>query len=162
MAEKKPKRQPTGDYAVGFARPPVANRFKKGEPSPNPKGRPRKAVLTSEEMVQDILRARSMKEVITLADGRTIVDLEAHVRKLRQSHLKDGKISALNEYLSLLSHYRVLVPERLQDKPLEDGLAADHQAIVNQYVGRLMAAQTPDRAAIPVLAPPELLGGDGA
>ena len=30
-----------GDYEVGYGRPPRAHRFKKGEPSRNPKGRPR-------------------------------------------------------------------------------------------------------------------------
>jgi hypothetical protein len=36
---RKPK--PPGDYEVGFGKPPVHGRFKKGEPSANPKGRPR-------------------------------------------------------------------------------------------------------------------------
>src|SRR6202011_5394966 len=33
--------RPPGDYEVGYGRPPRAHRFKKGEPSRNPKGRPR-------------------------------------------------------------------------------------------------------------------------
>jgi hypothetical protein len=32
---------PIGDHEVGYCRPPVATRFKKGQPSANPKGRPK-------------------------------------------------------------------------------------------------------------------------
>ena len=39
----KPGRNPRipGDYEVGYGRPPCEHQFKKGEPSRNPKGRPR-------------------------------------------------------------------------------------------------------------------------
>lgn len=33
---------PIGDHKVGYARPPKEHRFKKGQPSPNPRGRPRR------------------------------------------------------------------------------------------------------------------------
>ncbi len=39
--DDKPKRKPTGDYEVGFARPPASSQFEKGQ-SGNRKGRPRK------------------------------------------------------------------------------------------------------------------------
>lgn len=35
------KRQPTGEYSVGNCCPPKEHQFRKGEPSPNPSGRPR-------------------------------------------------------------------------------------------------------------------------
>src|SRR3984893_15584126 len=36
-------RGPPGDYEVGYGRPPREHQFRKGEPSRNPKGRPRGA-----------------------------------------------------------------------------------------------------------------------
>lgn len=42
-ASKRAKRQPTGDYPSGYCRPPKSGQFKKGEPSPNPAGRPRRS-----------------------------------------------------------------------------------------------------------------------
>jgi Family of unknown function (DUF5681) len=36
-----PNPKPPGDYEVGYGRPPREHRFKKGEPSRNPNGRPR-------------------------------------------------------------------------------------------------------------------------
>jgi hypothetical protein len=38
--DRKAKRQPTGDYGVGYCRPPEATQFKKGQ-SGNRKGRPK-------------------------------------------------------------------------------------------------------------------------
>lgn len=35
------------DYEVGYGKPPKSSQFKKGQPSPNPKGRPRKEALLS-------------------------------------------------------------------------------------------------------------------
>ena len=32
---------PIGDHQVGYCKPPVATQFKKGQPSANPKGRPK-------------------------------------------------------------------------------------------------------------------------
>lgn len=48
MDEKPPRKPkvrrspaPIGDHEVGYCKPPVATRFKKGQPSANPKGRPK-------------------------------------------------------------------------------------------------------------------------
>ncbi|MEX0645680.1 MAG: DUF5681 domain-containing protein [Parvularculaceae bacterium] len=53
---KKPKRQPTGDYPVGYAKPPARTKWRKGQ-SGNPegsKGRKRKAP-TKDELRDDFL-----------------------------------------------------------------------------------------------------------
>jgi hypothetical protein len=43
--DQAPRKPPGGpgadvDYAVGYGRPPREHQFKRGDPSPNPKGRP--------------------------------------------------------------------------------------------------------------------------
>jgi Family of unknown function (DUF5681) len=60
----KEKRRPTGDYPVGFARPPEANRFKPGC-SGNRAGRPKK----SPEYKDLLLRIINKKHVGT-EDGK--------------------------------------------------------------------------------------------
>lgn len=42
-APPRAKHQPTGDYETGYCRPPKGGQFKKGQPSRNPKGRPRRS-----------------------------------------------------------------------------------------------------------------------
>lgn len=49
-ADGQPKRRPTGDYPVGFAKPPETGQFKPGR-SGNPKGR-RKPALSIDELVE--------------------------------------------------------------------------------------------------------------
>src|ERR1700675_880549 len=44
-------RRTPGDYEVGYGRPPRAHRFKKGEPSRNPQGRPRGANRPAPDLV---------------------------------------------------------------------------------------------------------------
>lgn len=42
MMSGNDKKRPKGDYPVGFGKPPVHSRFKPGQKSANPKGRPKK------------------------------------------------------------------------------------------------------------------------
>jgi hypothetical protein len=73
------KRKPTGDYPVGFARPPEVNRWKKGQ-SGNPGGR-RKG--PSKRMIADMIRDALNKKITINSDGREerITILEAAVRR---------------------------------------------------------------------------------
>lgn len=41
MEHNRPKRKPTGDYEVGYARPPKSGQYQKGQ-SGNPRGRPKR------------------------------------------------------------------------------------------------------------------------
>jgi hypothetical protein len=59
-----PKRTPTGDYEVGFCRPPKHSQFKPGE-SANPRGRPK----TSAEFGDMLLRIINEKHA-GIANGK--------------------------------------------------------------------------------------------
>lgn len=54
--DSKPRRQPTGDYGVGYCRPPESTRFKKGQ-SGNSAGRP-KGAKNIAAYLGEILRQR--------------------------------------------------------------------------------------------------------
>jgi hypothetical protein len=58
-------------FGTGYGNPPAEHRFKKGAPSPNPKGRPRKAPpdlgLTEQPMLAAVLKGTDKK--ITMRDG---------------------------------------------------------------------------------------------
>jgi len=53
-------------YPVGFGKPPVDHRFKKGQPSPNPRGRPRK-----DKRFQQALEEAFARKVPVKIGGKT-------------------------------------------------------------------------------------------
>jgi len=66
MAQKKPKRQPTGDYPIGYCRPPADHRFRPGQ-SGNPTGQRSGSEVKS---IADELKEIAAKKV-TIRDGET-------------------------------------------------------------------------------------------
>jgi hypothetical protein len=74
------------DYKVGFGKPPTYTRFQKGQPSPNPKGRPRKAkpatVLSQSEFDRQFREV--LNEPVTVRDAKgtyTITRQKALIQK---------------------------------------------------------------------------------
>jgi hypothetical protein len=64
MAAKKQKRQPTGDYAVGYCRPPAQHRFRSGQ-SGNPTGqRKGNAIKSAADELKEIVNTK-----IAIRDG---------------------------------------------------------------------------------------------
>lgn len=59
---KRPKKTPTGNYPVGYARPPAHTQFQKGQPRP-----PRKPKEEVELTVDDYI-AEELKELMTFTD----------------------------------------------------------------------------------------------
>ncbi|MGO4386783.1 DUF5681 domain-containing protein [Microvirga sp. 2YAF29] len=110
-----PKKQPTGDYEVGYARPPEATRFQTGL-SGNPKGKPkgrrnRKKVLSYwlEQPITVVLDGKRVKlsndEALMIADIKRALkgDNKAHDRILRrklQAGLIEPEIQKVEEDLA--------------------------------------------------------------
>ena len=96
------KKQPAGEYEVGYCKPPEATLFKKGGPCGNygRKGKPenraaiaaRKAELT---MQQTITKASHKRGKVRTPDGRitTMSTREILVEQVMQSGLKDPKMA---------------------------------------------------------------------
>ena len=64
MAQKKQKGQPTGDYPVGYCRPPATHRFRPGQ-SGNPTGqRKARQVKTTADELKEIAATK-----VTVRDG---------------------------------------------------------------------------------------------
>jgi hypothetical protein len=94
-----------GDYEVGYGKPPVGTRFKKGDRG-NPHGRPKKVVKTVHERVSELLQrqieiveggiatTKSVEEAILLAVGQKALkgDLKAiaFLLNLRGAYADDG------------------------------------------------------------------------
>lgn len=101
---KKPKRQPTGDYPVGFAAPPEQHRFQKGKTG-NPLGRPKDVKFMSPEDIEKILGG----SVPVNHNGRVIKmpPFEVELRKLVQKALNKD-LKAIDRLLKKFKKYGLL------------------------------------------------------
>ena len=100
-------REKSGDYEVGYGKPPVNTRFKPGQ-SGNPKGRPR-----GSKSFADLMRAALSETVQVREDGqlRHISRREAIIKSLIARALK-GDARANDRLLPFMQQ---LYPERVQD-----------------------------------------------
>lgn len=68
-----------GEYEVGFARPPKQAQFKKGQPSANPKGRPKKPKGDFADIIKKV-----MSEEVTINDNGKLVKMPNREVTIRQ------------------------------------------------------------------------------
>lgn len=90
---------PPPSYEVGYCRPPIEHRFKKGASSPNPKGRCKK--------VQQVDLGKLLREpvLVTVNGEKKLMDpFEAELRSLvRQA--RSGNMAAADEFLLQCERY---------------------------------------------------------
>ena len=65
MSSNKPKKAPTGDYAVGYARPPKPTQFQPGQ-SGNSAGRPRGRQSLDELLLEEAARSSNSRPATRL------------------------------------------------------------------------------------------------
>jgi Family of unknown function (DUF5681) len=102
---------PDRDYEVGYGKPPVQNRFKKGQPSPNPKGRPRNSKAVELPSI--------LNEFVSIKMGgriRKVPYLAAYLHVLKDRAIK-GDLKSGQLIIMMAKHFKMLdVP------PIEDDL----------------------------------------
>jgi hypothetical protein len=98
VSSNKPKKAPTGDYAVGYARPPKANQFQPGQ-SGNSAGRPRGRPSLDELLLEEAAR------VVKFQAGDKVMHMDrdrALMRKLFDMALH-GKVQAIQLVIARLA-----------------------------------------------------------
>ena len=99
FSDKKLKLPPAETYEVGFAKPPLATRFKPGH-SGNPKGRPRgrksKLPGLAEERLKTLILQEAYRDVPIVERGRAkkVSMIEANIRALAVSGAKGNNRAA--------------------------------------------------------------------
>ncbi len=172
MAEKSDPTQPLESQAdgsqstaaeahkVGPGSPPPDKRWKKGDPSPNPLGRPRK----DQSMLPDVRKAFEEainKKVAVPRGDKTVL----------MTRVQIGLEQLLNQFAKGDRHARRDLMEYADKlgidflakhkQTLERALTPNYQAIVDASLARLSSAGNVAPVE-PVLASPQLLGDDAA
>ena len=141
--DSKSKKQPTGDYGVGYARPPKSGQWLKGQ-SGNPKGRP-KHKLTSDwvealheagqEIVDGTIRGKRRRMTLVQAAAfRTLMDAGANPRARRDAMEADEIYARRNRTEEKTECTFTLVFDEEDNRMVE--LAKQVQALQEELLNR--------------------------
>ena len=147
------------DYRIGPGRPPKETRWKKGAPSPNPKGRPRNNSALTPDVKKLFEDALSRKVPLT-RNGRqmALAKLELGFEQLANQFAK-GDRHARRDVFTYAAQLGVDFTGKAQ--ALKEALAPNYQEIIDACLSRRQsAAGRPENER--VLAPADLLDDDVA
>ena len=114
-------------YSVGYRKPPLQTRFRKGK-SGNPKGRPKGSRNLKTDLLEEV-----EKKIMLKVDGRTqsVSRRQALVKTMVADALR-GNPKARALVLSLLSQYEVVEEAPSEKLPT----AAEDQKILERFIRR--------------------------
>src|ERR1700736_4862253 len=102
-----------GDYEVGYGRPPRAHRFKEGEPSRNPKGRPRGTNSPAPDLVAALWQPVTIR---MQGKERKVPYPEAMIQVAKDKALK-GDQRAAQTLINLMRELDILKPQEVLSPP---------------------------------------------
>jgi len=146
------------EYQVGPGRPPPDKRWKKGGPSPNPRGRPRKEQSVIPDLRKLFEQAANKKVLVTRGERKVLMTrFEMGLEQLLNQFAKGDRYARrdLMEYADKLD-IDFLAKHRQE---IEEAITPNYQAILDAFVARRSGAGNV-APATPVLAPPDLLDDD--
>jgi hypothetical protein len=116
---------PIGDYPVGYCKPPVASQFKAGQPSANPKGRPkgsRNGQKVNPLPIVDVpIHKMVLEEAIRpvqVRDGDKVIKIPAYQAGIRATYINAAKGSnpAMRNAHLMTIHAEQVERERLEER----------------------------------------------
>jgi Family of unknown function (DUF5681) len=144
------------DYEVGYGKPPRHTRFKKGEASANPRGRPRKNLATS------LVEGLNKKVVVTENGRRRKIAVREAITSQLINKSATADLRAIKILLDLIKDAEKQAGAATAPEPAPRFTAADEEVVAtlierlrHQISSEMAAAATsqePSRAAAP---PPE-------
>lgn len=151
---------PRDEGNIGPGRPPRDTRWKKGDPSPNPRGRPRKDQSMLPDARKAFEQALNKKVRVPRGDKEVLMTrIEIGLEQLLNQFAKGDRYARrdLLDYADKLG-IDFLAPHR---QVLEQVLTPNYQAILDSALARRTGSEKL-AAAERALAPPELLDDDSA
>jgi hypothetical protein len=155
--EPKPDSSDGRPYKVGPGYPPKQYTWKKGGPSPYPKGRPKKVLSMKPDLKKALETALNEKVVIT-KDKKEVVLTKAAlgIQQLVNQFAKGDRHARRD-----LFQYAALLGVDLHAKDLiTEALGINQQAIVESYVQRRQQQSAEASPEDHVKAPPDLIDDD--
>ena len=130
------KRKPTGEYEVGYCRPPASSRWAPGQ-SGNPRGARKKAASRKKQDILDLVREEMTKEILVTEDGKTV---RMSILQIFAKHLK-------NDFVKGTGPHRLRLFNRFLELGVLQPGASDHEIssdAIADLVRRLAAEYNPD------------------
>lgn len=147
--------KPAEEYKVGPGRPPADKRWKKGGPSPNPLGRPRK----EQSMLPDVRKVfeQAINKKVAVSRGDKTVQMTRIEMGLEQllNQFAKGERHARRDLMEYADKLDIDFSAK-HKQTLERALTPNYRAILEAFVARRTGAAKV-AAAKPALAPAELL-----
>jgi len=156
---KQPNGTAAEEYKVGPGRPPANKRWKKGAPSPNPRGRPRKEQSMAPDVRKAFEQALNKKVPVPRGDKKVLMTrVEIGIEQLLNQFAK-GDRHARRDLMEFADRLGIdfLAKHR---QAVEEALAPTHQEILDAFLARRSGAG--NVASAHVSAPPELRDDDPA
>ncbi len=118
------------DYEVGYGKPPRNTRFKKGAPSANPRGRPRKNIAAL------LIDGLNKKVTVTENGRRRKVTVREAITSQLINQSASADLRATKMLLDLLKDAEKQTAAATAAEPLQQFTAADEE-VVEQLIDRL-------------------------
>jgi Family of unknown function (DUF5681) len=147
------------EYKIGPGHPPVEHQFKKGGPSPNPKGRPRKDATILPDVRKFLQDGLNKKVKVTRGEKQAFLTrAELGIEQLLNRFAK-GERHAQRDLMDMAEKFGVDLLAGQRGK-IEQALLPSHQAILDDYVSRQPRPEpVPPWQVTKVIASPALLDG---
>jgi hypothetical protein len=147
---------PDSEYKVGPGKPPKEHQFKKGGPSPNPKGRSRKKPTLTPDLKKALEDALNKKVTIKEGDRQRLLTKAVLGIEQLVNQFAKGDRHARKDVMEMAAKFDVdlLAGQRSR---LDEILTPGHQAILDDYVSRQPRTIRPMLEK--VIASPELRDG---
>ena len=152
-AEQRPEPSDEDTYKVGPGFPPNEHKWKKGIPSPYPKGRPKKVPSMEPEIKKIFVGAMNVEVHVTKADKKVILTRLAMGFEQLAIQWAKGDRHARRDVFT----YAAMLGVDLQPKEvIAEALGIDNQTIVDAFLRKHALPSTPIAPEIRVKAPPDL------
>jgi len=122
-------------YKVGPGHPPLESQFKKGAPSPNPKGRPRKNASIAPDLKKALEEALNKKVKVKKGEAQVLLSKANLSIEQLVNQFAQGDRHARRDLMDMAKQLGVDLLADQKGK-IQEAIQPSHQAILDAYLAR--------------------------